>query len=211
MKNQLSSKFKVPLILIVVSTLIGIIMTFRGEEFSFRGMLNNILAAAILVFIGYFIVIKKKHKASVKSSTSKSGYGNEVFFVAGAGYYSYNLEQLSKENEDYNKDAQTLANEGKLEKAIYEYKYKNSPVELVPEPENKNDSNAIRVDINGLKIGYISREENLSVKKILGSGNVEKISAFIGGGKYKKVMPDLSVINDEKDISIKITIKQKSI
>ena len=36
-------------------------------------------------------------------------------------------------------------------------KRKNPQVELVPEPENKYDSNAVRVEIGGLHVGYLPR------------------------------------------------------
>lgn len=40
-------------------------------------------------------------------------------------------------------------------------------VELVPEPDNKHDPNAIKVIMNGQHIGYVPKEKTADVKKIL--------------------------------------------
>ena len=41
-------------------------------------------------------------------------------------------------------------------------------LELIPEPENKHDPNAIKVIVDGQHIGYVPAKECEKVKKILG-------------------------------------------
>lgn len=57
---------------------------------------------------------------------------------------------------------------------------------LVPEPENIHDHNAIRVEIDGRKVGYISREEAPAVGALIkrtGGGNQSlTVGAVIVGG-----------------------------
>lgn len=41
------------------------------------------------------------------------------------------------------------------------------PLQLVREPTNPHDANAVRVDWNGQKLGYVPREENTAVAQLL--------------------------------------------
>ena len=45
-----------------------------------------------------------------------------------------------------------------------------SPVELVPDEQNKFDENAVEIRFKGRKIGYLPREENAAIAKILRAG-----------------------------------------
>jgi len=46
------------------------------------------------------------------------------------------------------------------------------PIALVPEPDNPYDKNAIRIDIDGLKLGYVPKTKTTTVRKIMNSGPV---------------------------------------
>jgi hypothetical protein len=62
-------------------------------------------------------------------------------------------------------------------------------VELVPEPHNPHDSNAILVvSENGRGIGYISRDHNgwIGEKLVAGKISSARIHAIIGGGRGEK-------------------------
>lgn len=57
---------------------------------------------------------------------------------------------------------------------------------LVPEPQNKHDRNAIRVDIDGRTVGYLSRSDAIDLGKVLRGkglgGAILTVNAMIVGG-----------------------------
>lgn len=57
---------------------------------------------------------------------------------------------------------------------------------LVPEPQNKHDKNAIRVDIDGVTVGYLSRSDARDLGKVLRGkglgGTTLTVNAMIVGG-----------------------------
>ena len=48
---------------------------------------------------------------------------------------------------------------------------------LTREPENRHDSNAVRIDWNGQQLGYVPRKENRAVARALDAG--EKLEARV--------------------------------
>lgn len=52
-----------------------------------------------------------------------------------------------------------------------EFDYETSSVELIPEPENEHDPNAIKVLVNGIKIGYVPKELTSFARDIIDSPN----------------------------------------
>ena len=126
--------------------------------------------------------------------------------VAGTYYYQDGIAKLATPNKDYKSSAKTLLANDKGMQRIFQYNYINKPVELIPEPQNKHDKNAIKVVIAGELVGYIPREECLQVKQILNHSEIKYISAHISGGKYKVVNSDGTVEKDSLDISINVRI-----
>lgn len=92
---------------------------------------------------------------------------------------------------------------------VYKYQYINKPVKLVPEPSNKEDRNAVMVQIAGEKVGYISRYDNRHVKDILSHRTIIFISAFICGGPYKVISENGDIQKLEKSVSIRLRIRYK--
>lgn len=86
------------------------------------------------------------------------------------------------------------------------FKYKSirnySNVELIREPNNEYDSNAIAVILDGFKVGYISSNDNIQVGSIL--KNIKNISADINGGDFKKIDKDGDLIKILNDYNITI-------
>ena len=52
---------------------------------------------------------------------------------------------------------------------------------LIPEPENPHDANAVRVEIKGRKVGYLSRVEAAHYRSLLGLGQAPVAALIIGG------------------------------
>lgn len=62
------------------------------------------------------------------------------------------------------------------------------PIQLVPEPENRFDSNAVAVQSeNGLMLGYVPRDQASKVAKACREGILIKGLAYIKGGRYKYI------------------------
>lgn len=73
------------------------------------------------------------------------------FDVAGLQYYQENLSKI-----------------GKLDK--------NTRIEVIPEPENKHDKNAIKVLVDGLEIGHVPAKQCKLVKGVLNTGTIYDIT-----------------------------------
>lgn len=110
------------------------------------------------------------------------------FHVAGVSFYEKDIENLGSENIEYEMSKTEIVEEGMEEERIYKFLFAPQQVELVPEPENPHDPNAIKVCIDGVHVGYIKKGSISRVKNLLaGSG---KVSGEITGGPYKYVYMD---------------------
>lgn len=73
--------------------------------------------------------------------------------------------------------------------------------QLIPDPKNKHDPNAIRVMVAGKQIGHIKKTENIGILEKINSHNIERvyIKKIIGGTNHKN-----------KGVVIKIVFKSKT-
>lgn len=79
--------------------------------------------------------------------------------------------------------------------------YKN--VDLVPEKDNEHDKNAIKVLVDNILVGYVSKDINLEIIHYIGKTNaVAKI--YGGDAKYKDGMGD--IVKTEGDYNIIVTL-----
>ena len=97
--------------------------------------------------------------------------------VVGQVYHEGSLEKFKKKNPLFKKD---YPKDGSY---IYQYVYKEAKPELIPEPKNPHDKNAIQVAYGGWLIGYVASEQTAEVKKILDGPH--KLEAQIYGGELK--------------------------
>ena len=113
------------------------------------------------------------------------------FKVTGMQYYEKDFfDKLSYENDDFELKPRELFDMYDENERIYQYSFEDSNGELIPEPDNENDPNAIAVVVGGCKIGYIKRGACSQAKNLLSSPNFIKVRVEMGGGKYKKVYED---------------------
>lgn len=113
----------------------------------------------------------------------------EAFNVAGTEYNASNFKRLGEDNDDYNMSKSEISEYYPDGARIYQYDI-SGVVTLVPEPDNEYDPNAIRVDVDGLKIGYIKRSETSKVREIISSGDYSVRINVAGYGKCKTVFMD---------------------
>lgn len=60
-------------------------------------------------------------------------------------------------------------------------------VDLVPEPSNPHDSDAVAIRFHGMKLGYVPREENAALARMLYFGHRDAFEAVV-----QQVSPDRS-------------------
>lgn len=111
--------------------------------------------------------------------------------ITGTSHYADNIKSLMFENADYSLSNKELLDSYYDGDDIPEYISSAKHVDLVPEPENKYDSNAVRCDIEGVKVGYVKRGSCSHIKNLLASPDFKyvMIDKFIYG-KVKHVYSD---------------------
>lgn len=138
--------------------------------------------------IGAFIYGRKYSKQKKTESQQTVDYVNnenerlEEFFVAGFDHYQDELSSLMvTRNDDYRLSNKTFIED--VGERTYEYYPEWYDAELIHEPENEFDSNAISVNVQDMKIGYIARKDQDRLKAL----DPEKVEAEIYGGNYKEI------------------------
>lgn len=130
--------------------------------------------------------------------TEEIAYTEKSYHVTGVQHYEDNLMRLATENYEYDYSKKELIDSCLIDENVYRYFFDPSKVELVPEPENPYDKNAIKVVIDGEHVGYIKAGSCSHLLKVLNEGRMHKIRCAISGGAYKRVNEDY---DDEKDKS----------
>ena len=108
------------------------------------------------------------------------------FRITGTQYYEKDfIEKLGERDPDYDCSAAELKETYYDGDKIYEYDFSGLKAELVPEPENEHDKNAVKVIVNGVLVGYIKKGSCTRVKNLMASPGFVGIEVSISGGKYK--------------------------
>ena len=115
----------------------------------------GLIFLAFGVFVIVYGVLYRKRKAEEEAAAAeRASYQRLVLDVAGTYYHLDDIRTLKEDGE-------------------YVVKYE----ELVPEPENEADPNAIAVYITGEKVGYVPREKTQAVREIM--DRIVQIQGFI--------------------------------
>lgn len=130
---------------------------------------------------------KQADAAAAKAAAAKPHTEFERHKVAGTSYHLDAIMELAEDNPDYDMTQREIIDAGMEEERIYQYTFPGSPVELVDDPGNEQDPNAIKVLVAGQHIGYIKRGSTGRIHKLQRSGRVLGITAEIYGGRYKVV------------------------
>lgn len=184
---------------------------------------------AVLVFIGLLLLtgifgtteketataldkfIEEKESAErntvQKSILSKDAtHLQETFEIPGAYYHRTSIAKVATPNPDWRKNCKSLIKAGKANQKIYRFERTTKTAELVEEPNNPHDKNAVMVIVDGEKIGYIGADENLHVKSILKSKTIKSISATITGGEYKTIISESDMIKNQSGPFVTVKI-----
>lgn len=111
----------------------------------------------------------------------------ERHHVAGTAYRQKEIESLGIENDQYCLTKNEIIDIGLENERIYFYDFYPHNVNLVEEPDNEFDPNAIKVIIDDIHVGYIKSGSCSHIKKILSENRIASINAVISGGKYKLI------------------------
>lgn len=135
------------------------------------------------------------------------------FHVAGVGFHEKEIEELGRENTDYDLSRSEIQDAGMENERIYRLEFDEMPVELIPEPENPEDPKAIKVVVGGTHVGYIKKGSTSRVRNLLAAGG--KVTAEIQGGEYKILYVDdedgegtVSMQKDVAPYSVIVSIAQ---
>lgn len=121
------------------------------------------------------------------------------FHVTGLSHYLQAVQSVGYENPDYDLSKSELIDNGQINERIYRTEFEPIHTELVPEPNNAYDPNAVKVIVDGNHIGYIKKGACAQVRNILAKRKVEKISCQMHGGPYKVIYEEYDE-EKEKDI-----------
>ena len=166
---------KIALIVGIICLLFGIILFPLGSP----------VGGVILLLLGALNVFNGVRKPKPEPETVPTPVKKEIcaFTVAGFDYYQDALKEfLYRENPEYSYSKSDLID--MEDERIYEYEPYIGYPDLVPEPDNKYDSNAIAVLLEGTRVGYVPRKYQESVAPYLTDDSVSR-EIEIYGGKYK--------------------------
>lgn len=173
------------LILGVIIVLLGGIVLSAGETAA--GVF--VLAFAVPFFLAAFLLKKRRprkagNKLGQYRAAQESPKETLEFEVAGLDYRIEDFLELADENKRYK-----LPDDEFLQKwtgrKVYRYWFNNiNTVELVPEPDNPHDPNAIEVVLEGVHVGYVPRDLCAAVAEKLQEGYRPKMHARGGPVKY---------------------------
>lgn len=110
--------------------------------------------------------------------------------VAGVAHYENNILSLARPNPLYTKSAKEIIKAKAYNQNIYMYSFLKCPVELVPEPLNPHDPNAIKVIIGEKHVGYIKAGSCKHILNLIKEHRIIKIDYEITGGDYINVWHD---------------------
>ena len=114
----------------------------------------------------------------------------EILALASSSWY---FDGLEKSDFDYGEK-------------IYKFSFPDGPVDLVPEPSNPHDKNAIKVIVSGQHVGYIKSGSCVHYLNLIRDGRILAMKADIEGGPYKLLFDDTIERGDDL-FSICLSVK----
>lgn len=113
------------------------------------------------------------------------------FNLAGVTHYKDAIKEATTLNDDYDLSKKELFEEYDVGDRVFKYIADAGKFELVPEPENEYDPNAIRADAFGKTIGYIKKKETATVRELMASPFYKGVYVDeICIGEYKELDED---------------------
>lgn len=167
-----------------------------------------LLLVNFFVFIIKYFSSKKRKVTSSNPSVDKIIF-HEDFLLMGTNYHKEEAEIaadfLSKGIHYFGKDNKSLKSY-MLEtyKPVYKYnKLKTVDVQLLPEPSNPHDKNAVKVLVNNIFVGYLPAVIASQISSYIANPNYRYDAILTGrGGPYKTLNIETErVISRESDLT----------
>ena len=169
--------------------------------------------------------IVKNEPEKVKNEPVKSevDYITHNYKVAGISFHNEELMGLAEENICYDYTKKEILDDLMYNERIYQYDFYPDKIELVPEPTNEYDPNAVKVIVDNIHIGYIKKGNCKHILNLINEKRIKSITCDIYGGKYKILeyegeddidfvdnpkLKDFTLYKDEAEYGAKVTIKE---
>lgn len=130
-----------------------------------------------------------------------------TYLVAGVSFREQDILEMADESDEYAWSKKEIIDECYTNDKLWRYHWDPKQVELVPEPDNQYDPNAVKVMVDGVHIGYIKKGSCKHVLRLLEEDRIRRITCTIGGGPYKVVWEEY---DDEKDRDVYTLEKDES-
>lgn len=195
----------VSVLLIVVSLISAIKYTIRNRKARKKAQLTTDLNQEISQN-----QIQPVNQATVPTdkptieTTDKPEYKVEAHKVAGVSFRQKEIESIGVYNSDYDLSKSEIEDIYGTYTKVWQYEF-DATAKLVPEPDNPHGENAIRVEADGVHIGYIKSGSAAHVKKLIDNNLIHSIKIEIGGGKYKMITED-----EDDDGNVKTRLEKGS-
>lgn len=127
--------------------------------------------------------------------------------VVGESYYKSEIASIGLENDDYHATKKQLLADYEEGDTIWEYDFPPMFAQVIPEPDNPHDSNAIKVVVGGVQVGHIARKDQAKVTPFIDRGDIEW-TAYISGGPHKTLVEGddgkIQINSENHDFSVRI-------
>lgn len=179
----------------LVILILPVLLAFRAAGVKIKRQTGNENKDSHLESIKTVELPKEPTIAQSKKSGEKNSKG-KTYRVAGTSFRTGNIINLASVNTDYELTKKELIEDGMTDERIWKYEFHPSDVELVPEPDNPYDPNAIKVVVDGEHIGYIKSGSCAHLLNVIRENRILDISCRMGGGPYKYISEEY---DEEKD------------
>ena len=139
--------------------------------------------------------------------TPLAGCEQVVFHGAGMEHHMDALLELAIEDLDYTCTKSEMKKFLLINRRVYQYKFNPTSIDLIPEPENQYDKNAVKIILNDRHVGYIRASEAVGSVDLFNSDRVKRVQVAIQGGKYKILLGDGSYFDGSEPLS-EFTLKK---
>lgn len=200
----------------IVAALIGLF--FASISIGFLIFTLLITAFTFFIAYAYHTAIKAdiKKEADAYAPIKKSAERFETFYIAGTSMRQDAIKSLPHIDNDLYRSSSVKKYESEgffWEDKVYQYdfKYYTLLLNVEHEPDNPYDSNAMKVCINDIHVGYIRKEDLDRFDEVANLG-AKGVVIDILGGKYKYITMDDDtgkevIASGEEKFFIKLTFR----
>lgn len=149
--------------------------------------------------------VEEPAQAEEEPATAVPAGTVKTYKVAGVTHYEQNIMSFAQENPEYNLSQKQLTDGAFMlydTEKIWKYDFSTPKIELVPEPDNAYDANAIKVMADGKHVGYIKSGSCSHLLKCIQEQRIAGITCQIGGGPYKLLEKEKEAISGETFYSL---------